>query len=116
GRRLGERAVVAVVAEPGRNPHEWWRVVREIGVERIQRNDVVGTGPAVVRERVVLQRVGVGAVYATRRRQPLHVRAPADTGCGELHSETTGRQRVVTIVGDPPGASGRQREVVRETR
>src|SRR5439155_7828630 len=55
GARLIDRTVMAVVAEAGRDPDELRGRAREVGIERLEGNDVRRACAAVIGERVVLE-------------------------------------------------------------
>src|ERR1700737_68274 len=107
-------AVVTIVAEPRRDPGELRGVAAQVRGEVGHRHDVRGAGAAVVRERIVFERVRIRAVEAVPG-ETLHVRLPRNAGVGQLVTQPGRGQPVKAVVADAPGRARRHRQVVRKT-
>ena len=109
------RAVVAVIAHPRSDPAQLGRVAVQVRREVAHGYDVRRARAAVVRKRIVLQRVGIRTVEAVAG-EALEVGLPRDPGLGQLGADAGGGQPVIAVVADAPGRPRCHRQVIRQAR
>ncbi len=103
---------MSVVTHVGRDPHEARYCAGHVLRELRERDHVGWTAAAVVRERVVLDRVWIRAFETTTGLHSVHVGPPGNVRGGQLRAEAARGQRVISVVRDAPRAARSHGEVV----